>query len=268
MPLNILVCMKQVPDTETKVRVQEKAPKIDSSGVKYIINPYDEFAIEEALRIKEKFGGSVTVLTAGPPRAEDALRTAIAMGADNAIHIKEPAFEDNDSLSIAKILKKCIESQKLPYDLILAGRQAIDDDSWQCSNALAELLNLPSVSMAIKLEISQDMKKVKINRPVEGGEEVIESSLPVVISVTKGINVPRYPTLPNIMKAKKKEIKVLNLASLGLSQSDAGENGSMTKIVEMTLPPSRKAGKVVDGTEPDKAVRALIEFLKNDAKII
>lgn len=263
--MNILVCLKQAPDTETKIKIKEGEKKIDEEGVNFVVNPYDEYAIEEALKIKEKYGGEVTIICLGPKRAEQSIRTGLAMGVDKAIHLIDPAFEGGDSLTVAKALAKAIKD--LEYDLILCGKQAVDDDCAQVGTALAELLGLPQVNVVTKLELSDDQKRATGHREIEGATEVVETPLPAVISCQKGLNEPRYPSLPGIMKAKKKELKPIDLATLGLEASEVGEAGSKTRIIEMFLPPERKAGKIIEGEVPE-ASKELVKLLHEEAKVV
>lgn len=266
--MNILVCLKQVPDTETKVRVKEGSTKIDEEGINWIVNPYDEFAVEEALRIKEKLGsGVITILCLGPDRATEAIRTALAMGADNAVHLNDPSLLEGDSWTVAKSLAQAITTLQLPYDLILCGKQAIDDDSVQVPSILAELLNLPQVTIVTKLEIFPEEKKAVAHRQIEGATVVVETPLPAVITCQKGLNEPRYPSLPGIMKAKKKEIKNLDLAALGLQPAEVGAAGAKVKVIEMSLPPARQAGKILEG-EVSEVVPKLIKLLQEEAKVL
>lgn len=266
--MNIIVCLKQVPDTETKVKVKQGDVKIDEEGVNFVVNPYDEFAVEEAIRIKERLKeGTVTIVSLGPQRAVEAIRTALAMGADRAVHLNDPAFLDGDSYATAKALHSVIKNMQ--YDLILCGKQAIDDDCASVAVMLAEMLNLPQATMINKLEISPDKKKATVNREVEGGTEVLEVPLPAVFTCQKGLNEPRYPSLPGIMKAKQKELKQLDLAASGLTQAEVGKEGSKIKIEEMYLPAARQAGKIVEVEgEPADAVKQLVEFLTKEAKVI
>jgi electron transfer flavoprotein beta subunit len=229
------------------------------------MNPYCEFAVEESLRIKEKFGGQSILVTMGPQRAVEALRTGLAMGADRSIHLNDPAFEGADGFATAKALAEVIKKE--PYDLILCGKQAVDDDMAQVGPALAELLNLPHVTLITKLEISADKKKAKVDREIEGGKEVIEVSLPAVFTCQKGLNEPRYASLPGIMKAKKKEVKPINLAALGQPADQVGAAGAKTKILRYVPPPSRPPGKVVSG-EIAEAAQKLVKLLREEAKVI
>ena len=264
--MNIVVCMKQVPDTETKIKINPEGTGIVTEGIKYVMNPFDEYAVEEALKIKEKFGGTVTIVCLGPSRATEAIRTALAMGADDAIHLNDPAFEGADSLTTSKILAEAIKDLK--YDLILAGKQAVDFDSAQVFACLAEILDLPYASVVIGLEVSADQKSATVKRETEGGiAEVIEISLPAVIAAQKGLNEPRYASLPGIMKAKKKPIKEINLTALGMDADEVGEKGSKLRTLNYSLPPERKAGKKIEG-EPKEIVAQLVTWLHTEAKSI
>ncbi len=263
--VNVIVCLKQVPDTETLIKIRSDGSGIITDDIKYVINPYCEFAVEEALRIREKFTGEVTLLTLGPPRAVDALRTGLAMGADRSIHLNDPAFEGGDSFATAKALAEVIRKES--FDLILLGKQAVDDDLAQVGPILAEFLNLPQVTMIVKLEIDAEKKKARVEREVEGGREVLEVKLPAVFTCQKGLNEPRYASLPGIMKAKKKEVKPVDLSGLGLPADQIGTAGSKTRILKYTSPPSRPAGKIISGKVPE-AVKNLVKLLREEAKII
>ncbi len=263
--MNVIVCMKQVPDTETLIKIKSDGSGIVTDDIKYVMNPYCEFAVEEALRIKEKFGGQAVLVTMGPAKAVEALRTGLAMGADRSVHLNDPAFEGADGLATARALAAAI--QKEPFDVILCGKQAVDDDLAQVGPSLAELLNLPHVTLITKLEISADQKKAKVEREVEGGKEVIEVSLPAVLTCQKGLNEPRYASLPGIMKAKKKEVKPLNQAALALAPDQVGAAGSRTKIMKYIPPPSRPPGKIISGEVID-AAKNLVKLLREEAKVI
>jgi electron transfer flavoprotein beta subunit len=264
--MDIIVCMKQVPDTETKIKVNPEGSGIVTEGIKWVMNPYDEYAVEEALQIKEKLGGTVTILCLGPDRATEAIRTALAMGADDAVHINDAAFEGSDSLITAQILAKAISGMK--YDIILTGKQAMDHDASQVFGCLAESLNLPYVSVVVGLEISPDGKSATAKRETEGGmEEIIETPLPAIIAAQKGLNEPRYASLPNVMKAKRKEIKKIDLAGLGMDAGEVGEKGAKLKTKNYRLPPQREAGKKLEG-EPEETAAQLAKLLREEAKLI
>ncbi len=263
--MNVIVCMKQVPDTETLIKIKPDGSGIVTDDIKYVMNVYCEFAVEEALRIKEKLGGQVILVTMGPARAVEALRTGLAMGVDRSIHLNDPAFEGADGFTTARALAEAIKKES--YDVILCGKQAVDDDLAQVGQSLAELLNLPQVTLITKLEISGDKKKAKVEREIDGGKEVIEVNLPAVFTCQKGLNEPRYASLPGIMKAKKKEVKPINLAALGLPADQVGAAGSRVKILKYSAPPSRPPGKIVSG-EIIEAAQKLVKLLREEAKII
>jgi len=249
--VNIIVCIKQVPDTETKVKVGPDGKTIDPAGVNYILNPYDEFAVEEGLRIKEKHGGEVTVVSLGPDRVTSAIRTALAMGADKGVHIK---LDDTylDSHAVASVLADTLK--ELPYDIILMGKQAVDDDNLQVGPRVATLLGIPCVTVVTKLEIGDG--KLVAEREVEGGTEVIEASLPAVVTAQKGLNEPRYASVKGIMMAKKKPIEEKTV--------DAPE--TQLEIVKMDYPPERQAGKFIGKGVDD--VPELVRRLHEEAKVI
>jgi len=264
--VNIIACVKQVPDTETQIRIAPDGKSIVTEGIKWVVNPYDEFGIEEALRTKEKFGGQVTVIGLGPKRVTEALRTALAMGADKAILISDDALEGSDSLTVAKALAAVIKDME--YDIIFTGQRGIDDDMAMVNVALAELLGIPHISLALKLEFSDDQKSIKVHRPVEGQTVVVEAPLPALVTCQKGLNEPRYASLPGIMKAKKKPLETKTLADLGMDPSQAGEAASKLKVLQLSPPPERKAGKIIDGETPEEKAAKLAKLLIEEAKVI
>ncbi len=232
-----------------------------------MINVYDEYAVEEALKLKEKTGeGTITIVTLGPERAGESIRTALAMGTDKAVHLNDPAFFGGDASVTAKALARAIKG--MTYDLIFCGLRAIDDDSFQVGHILAELLGLPSVMGIVKFELSADKKKATVHRQVEGGIEILEVTLPAIFGATKGLNEPRYPSLPGIMKAKKKELKPIKLADLGLSEGEVGKKGSQARVVKFSLPPLRQSGKIVQGETPEEKAAKLAKLLREEAKVI
>lgn len=259
--MNTFVLLKQVPDTETKIRVAADKATVEKNDVKWIINPYDEFAIEEAIKVREKLkAGTVTVVTVGPDRTVEALRTAVAMGADEAIHVKT----DNDlqdTFVVAKALAAVVKKEN--GQLVLTGKQAIDDDQAATFGYVAEFLDYPSASVIVKMDLATDLKSVRVEREVDGGaKHVIEMPLPCLVAVNKGINSPRYASLPGIMKAKKKQIKTMTLAELGLGSEEA-----RLKDSDYQLPPERQAGKKISG-EPAAQVKELVRLLREEAKVI
>lgn len=257
--MNIIVCIKQVPDTETKIKLTSDSNGIDLAGIKWIVSPYDEFAIEEALRLKEKNAGStVTAITAGPARCVEALRTALAMGADNAIHVELPETADNN-LS-AKALAGAIKKEA-KFDILFSGKEAIDDGAAQTSQLIAEYLEIPCVTVVLNIEYSGS--SIKCKREIEGGAfEMIETPLPALVAAQKGLNEPRYATLPNIMKAKKKEIKTYKMADVGASEAD-----QKIRYKNFQLPPARQAVKKLSG-EPAAQAKELVRLLHEEAKVV
>jgi len=261
--MKIVVCIKQVPDTTTRVQIASDGTSWDEKGVTFIVNPYDEFAVEEALKLKESHGGEVILVCIGPARATEAIRTCLAMGADKAIHVCDPAAQDSDSLGTAKILAKVIAP--LQADVILTGKYSIGDDQAQTASMLAELLNLPQITGATHIDWKET--SVTARHDIEGGVEVIESPLPAVISAQKGLNEPRYPSLKGIMAAKKKEIREVNLNELGLTGEQVGKQARKEVRIRLSLPPTRNTGKILSG-EPETVVPEMVTLLHQEAKLI
>jgi len=265
--VNIIVCVKQVPDTETKIQLRKDCSGIITEGIKYVMNPYDEYAVEEGIRLKEKFGGEVTIVCLGPDRTTETIRTALAMGADKGIHLHDPFFEGSDSYCTARILSGAIS--QIPYDIILTGKQAVDEDNASVFAYLAELLNLPYASVVVGLELASDLKSALVKREGESGEkEIIQITLPAIIACQKDLNQPRYASLPGIMKAKKKEIKTITAKDLGLSPDEVGQKGSKVKMSDYSLPPERKQGIIIQGEEPSEICEKLVKLLREEAKMI
>jgi electron transfer flavoprotein beta subunit len=263
--VNIIVLVKQVPDTESLLEVDTANATVNTQNVKWIINPYDEYAIEEALQIKAAKGeGTVTVVAVGPDRSEQALRTALAMGADSAILVNDSAAEGSDALGTAKVLASVLKG--LSYDLIIAGVRAVDDDGYQVPAAVAEYLDLPLVTAVIKQELEDG--KIRCHQLVEGGSLVVEAPLPMLFTAQKGLNEPRYASLPNIMKAKKKPLEKKSLADIGVDPATVGAGGAKAGITALALPPERKGGKMVAGDTPDALAAELVRLLKEEAEVL
>jgi electron transfer flavoprotein beta subunit len=274
--MKIAVCIRQVPSTETRITVSPQTNQVDLKAVDWVISPYDEYALEEALRVREKFGGTVTAISLGPERVRDALKTALATGSDNVLLITDenrdttgfrgengsvPIF-GADSAITAQVLAAVLRRDR--YDLILCGGKGVDDDMGYVGIALAELLNLPHVSGITRLEFTPDSGRVKVYREIEGATEVIEATLPAVFTTQKGLNEPRYPTLRGMMLAGKKEIPVLSLADLGL---DTAALLPRTRVIRALLPSERKAGRIITGAPAD-SVRELVKALHEEAKVV
>ncbi len=257
--MNIYVCIKQVPDTETKIKLNADQSGIDTTGIKWIMSPYDELAVEEALRLKEKNPGStVTVLSAGPARVTEAIRTALAMGADNGIHVEIP--ESADSNLAAKALAGALKKES-KVDIIFTGKEAIDDGAAQVSQLIAEYFEIQYLTVILNIEYGAN--SVKCKREIEGGAfELIEAPMPVLIAAQKGLNEPRYASLPNIMKAKKKEIKLFKMVDAGVSDSD-----QKIRYKNFQLPPPKQAGKKIAG-DPAAQAKELARLLHEEAKVV
>jgi electron transfer flavoprotein beta subunit len=256
--VNIVACVKQVPDTETLIKVKPDGSGIEEAGIKWVMNPYDEYGVEEALKLKEKFGGDVTIVSVGPARALETVRTALAMGADKGIHINDPALEGADAYTIAAALAAAIKG--IPHDIIFCGQRAIDDDAGQVGSVLAEFLGIPQVTFVTKLDV--EGASIKVIRPIEGAQLLIESSLPCVVTAQKGLNEPRYASLPGIMKAKKKPVDVKDAAGLGVTIAPKA------KIAKTLPPPARPPGRIICGEEPAEKARELAKLLREEAKVI
>jgi electron transfer flavoprotein beta subunit len=259
--LKVIVCIKQVPDTETRIRIAPEGDRIVEQDLNWIVSPYDEFALEEALRIKEKKGGEVVLVGLGPDRVQTALRNGLAMGADSALHLKDPLFDKADTLGVAKALAAAIRGLA-PFDLVFTGQQGVGGDHSQVPGLLAELLDLPQVTMVVKAEVGDGQATVE--REIEGARETWVTALPALFSAQKGLNEPRYASLKGIMAAKKKTIEAKDAAALGL---DAAALAPLTVVSALELPPPRPAVKLIEGDATEQA-RELIRLLHEDAKVI
>lgn len=250
--MKIAVCVSHVPDTATKIKIGTDRKSIDNTGVTFVINPYDEFAIEEALKTKEKFGGdsSTISITIGDDSAKETIRKVLALGVDEAVLLKPD--KNPDSLSIAKALAEEIKS--LGCEIVFFGKQSVDYDSGIIGQLTAELLGFNCISVVVDLKI--EGSKVIAEREIEGGREIVESELPIVITAQKGLNEPRYASLKGIMAAKKKNI----------SEKQIQINDVSMEVIEMNLPPSKQPGRIV-GTDVT-AVPELVRLLREEAKVI
>jgi len=257
--MNIYALVKRTFDTEEKIAVANG--KIVDDGAEFIINPYDEYAIEEAIQLRDEHGGEVTVITIGDEEAEKQLRTALAMGADKAVLINtEDDLDEMDEYTVAKIVAEYLKDKDA--DLILAGNVAIDGGSGQVGPRVAELLGINYVTTITNLEI--DGTSAKIVRDVEGDSETIETSLPLLVTAQQGLNEPRYPSLPGIMKAKKKPLEELELDDLDIDEDDVEPK---TETVEIFLPPAKEAGRVLEGDLANQ-VKELVDLLNKEAKVL
>jgi len=262
--MNIVVIIRQTPDTETKIKLGLEPNKIDTTGITWIINPYDEFALEKALRIKEQAGtGEVVLLACGPTRTEEAIRQGLAMGADRAVFIKDDGLEYSDPYVISKLIAS--ELKNLNFDLVLSGKKIIDFETSQLPIFVAEELGLTHVSFVMKfVEVDAANKKVVVDREADGTHEIIEVQLPALITCDRGEDYPRYASITGIMKAKKKEI-IIKSSELRAQSSDLEPR---TEIVSLELPLSRKEAKIFDGQTIEEKAKALVKALREEAKII
>lgn len=257
--VNIYVLLKRTFDTEEKITLSNG--KISEDGAEFIINPYDEYAVEEAIQVRDAQGGEVTVISVGSEEAEKQLRTALAMGADKAVLINiEDDIENGDQFTTAKIIGEYLKDKEA--DLIIAGNVAIDGGSGQVGPRVAEILDIPYITTITKLDIANG--NVSVIRDVEGDSETIEASLPLLVTAQQGLNEPRYPSLPGIMKAKKKPLEELELDDLDLEEDDVE---AKTKTIEIFLPAKKEAGKVLNGEIPNQ-VSELVQLLRSEAKVI
>jgi electron transfer flavoprotein beta subunit len=264
--MKLLVIVRQVPDSTTSIRIRPDALDIERSGVKMVVNPFDEFAIEQAVQLREKRTDvqAVTALIVGPAGAAEALRTALAVGADDGIHLQDEAFDPLDELQLAAVIAAVVKGGG--YDLILMGKQEIDLDSGQLGPALAELLDLPHVGAMIGFELAADARQFTARRRIEGAEEVLEVPLPALVTIDKGLVEMRYPSLPNLMKAKKKPVKSMKATDIPGFADIVGSVGG-TRMHSLTPPPERPPGRLIPG-EPEAAARELVRLLREEAKVI
>ena len=265
--MKLVVLLKQTPDTESVIRIDGDGSSIAANDLKWVINPYDEFAVEAALRLKEKHGGTVTVVSFGPQRVVESIRTALAVGADTGVLIDDPALEGSDSLAIAKALSAAV--RKLEADVVLCGSRAVDYDLAQRGPMVAELLGWPHLAMAVSLDSNE--ASLSVERPVEGGKVILEGTLPLVVTVggSHAVWNPRYASLPGIMKAKKKPLAVNKLADFGLDSGQFGPGAAKIRITSLEMPPERKPGRIIDeGLDAAGKAAALVQALHDEAKVI
>jgi electron transfer flavoprotein beta subunit len=262
--MDIVVLVKQVPDTESLVQIAGDGVSIKKDDIKWIMNPYDELAVEEALRIKEAKGGTVTVLSVGAQKAQETIRTALAMGADKGLLVNDPAAEGGDALATARILAAAVKS--LPFDLIIAGQRAVDEDNYQVGAAVAEFLGIPHISLVSKVEVLEG--RIRCQRSVDGGAVTVEAPLPALFTTQRGLNEPRYASLPGIMKAKKKPLDVKTVAALGLDPARVGAAGRKVVVKALRLPPERKAVRMIAGETPAAMAAELVRVLHEEARLI
>jgi electron transfer flavoprotein beta subunit len=258
----MFVFVKRVPDTESKIKINHETNTVIEEGLNFILNPYDEYAVEEALRIREAKGGKVTVFSVGPDAAQTVLKKCLAMGADEAVLIKDDAGETYDGRRTARIIAAVLQKKYSDYDLLLFGKQSVGADNAQVPSMVAAILDLPQVNVVTKLSV-EGYSGTAI-REIEGAMEKVVFGMPAVVSAQKGLNEPRYETLKGIMAAKRKEIPVISFEELNLQPQDLTVGLELTGIES---PVSREAGKVVED-EPQVAAKKLAEWLHQEAKVI
>jgi len=261
--MKIIVCIKQVPDT-TEVKINPETNTLIREGVASIINPFDMYAIEEGLRLRERFGGEAIVLTMGPPQAKETLREALSLGIDKAIHLCDRAFAGSDTWATSLVLSKAIEKIG-GYDLIICGKQASDGDTAQVGPGIAAHLNLPQATYVRRIDslhLDTDPKIMVAERLLEEGYEIMELKMPALITVVKEINEPRLPSLRGKMNARKAEIPTWSNVDLGIDTTQIGLDGSPTRVVKIFTPPPKKGGKIFQG-EPEETVSQLVAELKD-----
>lgn len=255
--MNIIVCIKQVPET-TEVRINPETNTLMREGVKSVINPFDMYAIEEGVRIKEKSGGKVTILTMGPPQAEGALREAVSLGADEPILLSDRAFAGSDTWATSYTLAAAIRKIK-DYDLIICGKQASDGDTAQVGPGIAAHLDIPQVTYVKRIEELKD-RAIRAQRMTEEGYEIIESPLPCLFTVVKEINSPRMPSLRGLMRARQAKIIHWTHKDLEVNSENLGLSGSPTQVVKVFSPPPRAQGEMLEG-DPEVVTQKLAEIL-------
>jgi electron transfer flavoprotein beta subunit len=259
--LKIAVMIKQVPSSEARVRIAADGRSLDPAEVQFVVNPYDEYAMEAALQLKEKFGGEVIAISAGTPKAEEALRTCLALGADRALLVRDDALQGADSLGTARALAAACK--KAEAELILCGKLSIDQENSAVGVQVAGILGFPHVSVVTKLEVRSETA-LRVHREIEGGMEVYDVRLPAVLTANKGLNEPRYASLKGIMAAKKKPLETVGLSALGV---DPGEVAGRSTLTALEYPPPRGEGKVVKD-EARESVRQLVGWLRDQAKVL
>lgn len=260
--MEIVVLLKQVPSTETAIAVAGDGISIKTDDVNWVINPYDEFAVEEALKIKEALGGTVTVLTVGSEKASETVRMALAMGADQGILVTDTQQRTLESLPVARILAAVL--QDMPFDVILAGQRAVDDDNFQVGPAVAEFLKLPLLSLVIQQDIQNG--RIRCHQTIDGGTIISEAALPVLLTTQRGLNEPRFPAITGIMKARKKPLVQKDVADLNIPP-ELLEN-SYSRVIALRQPATARAATLIQAETPAAAAAELVQRLHTEARVI
>lgn len=261
--MRILTVVKHVPDSNAALKVLPDGSGIDQTSLKLVVDPFDEFGIELAVQLSEKRSDvtEIVAVTLGPDKAAEALRIALAMGAHRGIHVNDPAFESMDEIFIASIIAQAVKKESDPFDLIFCGKYNIDLDAGAVGPALAEFLDLPHIGAVQALDLSEDGKSFVAKRRIEGAEEIVECDLPALLTIEKGLVEPRYPSLPNLMKAKKKPVTVLTAGELAI------EGEQSTQLLSIQEPPPKPACTLIEG-EPHEIAQELVKRLREEAKVI
>jgi electron transfer flavoprotein beta subunit len=263
--MKIVSCIKAVPDPASRLVINESKNWIKDTDLSFVASEADNYAIEEALRLKEKHGGEVVVLSMGGEEAARVLRSGLAMGADRAIHLLDPKFKGSDEFTVAAAIAKAIQKDG-GADLVLAGVQSDDLGTGMTGTMTAEFLGLPHATVVVGVE--SDGKSLKVRRELEGGmNETVELPVPALLTIQFGINQPRYASLKGIMAAKKKEFKVWSAADLGLADNEVGRDGSMYEVREVLVPERKSMVEILTGT-PEEAAAKLVEKLRKEAKVL
>mgnify|MGYP001300081078 CR=1 FL=1 len=265
--MNIVVMLKQTPDTESVIRITGDGKSIVADDLKWIINPYDEFALEAGLRLREKHGGKVSIVSYGPQRVIESIRTGLAMGADDAVLIDDPVLAEGDLFGAVRAMATAVKD--LGPDVVCCGARAVDYDQAQRGAMMAEFLGWPHLAMAVSF--NSDGRKIAIERPIEGGSVTLEADLPVLITFGGSHSIwnPRYASLPGIMKAKKKPLAVKSLTDLGLDPAGFGRNSARIRITSLEPPPQRPPGRIIDGgLDITGKAKELVRALHEEAQVI
>lgn len=264
--MDIVVCVKHVPDTtEAEIAIRDDGKGVKWEGLVFDINEADNYAVEEALLLKEEFDGSITVLTVGPPEADETLRMCLAKGADQAVRLTDERFEGADGYATARIMAEAIKD--MDYDLVLTGVQADDDGAAQVGVTLAEMLGIPHAALVVSTEAEDDEDRMTVRRELEGGlHEVLEIDLPALLTIQTGINEPRYASIFGIRKAMKKQIEVLDLDDLDLAEEAVGEAGSKTSLVKLFIPVVTTQATILEGS-PEEVSSQLAAVFKNEGVV-
>ncbi len=260
--MNIVVCVKQVPEI-TDVKVNPETGTLVREGVASILNPFCEYALDHAVRLKaSREGARITALTMGPPQAKAALLRCLELGADRAVLVTDRKFAGADTWATALTLSAAVKKAEPEYDLILVGKQAIDGDTAQVGPEMAEILGLPQVMYGVEMELAQSGKRIRVKREVEAGYQVIEARLPALVSASKGERIRRVPSLADVIAARQKELAVISAAGLDLAEEQLGLTGSFTQVVKIFPPSEKKGGRRLEGLTPEAAAKEIAAYLR------